>query len=138
LGGERIKALGEDRIEELMGDLEAVRAVDLDRIGNLGDDGQLLAGATLAALCAPSAASFRWINRRLAYALSLSFRHDEKVGFAAVHGMFDTPAVITSLVSLPPVELEKDPLDEAARADAAPARSKPAPAAGGGAPKRRR
>ena len=31
-----------------------------------GDDAQLLAGATLAAFQAPSAESFRWINRRLA------------------------------------------------------------------------
>lgn len=100
-----------DRIEFLP--LGVASGLDLDRIDRLGDDGQLLAGATLAALSDPSALAFRWINRRLAYALNRSHQHDPIMGFAAVHGMFDdAPPPVTT--SQHPRERDHDPLEQAA------------------------
>lgn len=117
-------ALQADRIEEVR-DPATVRALGLDRIETLGDDGQLLAGAALAALGDPSPGAYRWINRRLAAALNRSHRHDSIMGFAEVHRMFRDPTGHTQ----PPREVEKDVLEQAVAAGAA-AKPHPAPAAG--------
>jgi hypothetical protein len=114
LSSELREALEADRIDDLLAHADLVRAVDLDRIEALGDDGQLLAGATLAALCDPSEVSYRWINRRLAYALIRSYHHDEKLGFAAMHMMLDDATLSPSFASLPPHESDHDALEQAA------------------------
>ncbi len=135
------EALKAERIDDLLGDDALVRAVDLDRIEALGDDGQLLAGATLAALCDPSEVSYRWINRRLAYALNRSYHHDEKLGFAALHRMLDEQDVSPSFASLPPHEPDHDALEQAAdvgvAAKPASGRAKAPPAAGGASPEKK-
>lgn len=102
-------ALLEDRVEAFAGDrlpsrVDPAQATGLDLIASLGDDGQLLAGATLAAVCDPTPESLRWINQRLTYALARSFEHDELLGPGSLHPMF---------VSIPPTEVTSDPLEQA-------------------------
>jgi hypothetical protein len=99
LDPDRVAALQQDRIEALPDPL--ARAVNLDSIAALGDDAQLLAGSTLAAIRDPSPVSFRWINRHLAYALTRSFRRDAWVGQASAHHLVRA--------ARPPLEAEKDP-----------------------------
>ena len=102
------EALQADRIEEVR-DPATSRILGLDRIATLGDDGQLLAGAALAALSDPAPEAYRWINRRLAAALNRSHRHDSIMGCAEVHRMFRGPTGHTQ----PPREVEKDVLEQA-------------------------
>jgi hypothetical protein len=97
-----------------------VRALQLNVIETEGDDAQLLAGATLAAFQAPSAESFRWINRRLAFALNRSHHYDPIMGQTDLHRMYESPPDSRSdLSSLPPREQLKDPLEEARKTGAA-------------------
>jgi hypothetical protein len=87
--GAILAALGADRIEDpVLADL--IRPLQLDRIAEMGDDAQLLAGATLAALCDSSPVALRWINRRLAWALSRSYDNDELMGPVHLHAMVDS------------------------------------------------
>ena len=95
---------------------KVISALQLDVIETEGDDAQLLAGATLAAFQAPSAESFRWINRRLAFALNRSHHYDPIMGQTDLHRMFDSQP---DLSSLPPREQLKDPLEEAPKTGAA-------------------
>ena len=124
LKGEVLDNLRAERIEALPDDVAA--AVDLGRVDAMGDDGQLIAGATLATLSQPTPDAWRWINRRLAYALNRSHRHDAIMGFASVHGMFDdtvgqpSARTVDPVRGIPPVttslpgrEQSRDALDEA-------------------------
>jgi hypothetical protein len=82
-----LAALKANRIEDLAPGL--IRPLQLDRIAEMGDDAQLLAGATLAALHDSSPDSFRWINRRLAWALNRSYDNDSLMGPVHLHAMID-------------------------------------------------
>jgi hypothetical protein len=64
----------------------AFRARESDRVQVMGDDAQLLAGATLALLEDPAAYSD--VNQMLADALTASFETDPVVGFPLYHRMF--------------------------------------------------
>src|SRR5262249_23590021 len=97
--------------------LGLARPLLLDRIEAMGDDAQLLAGATLAALNDSSPVSFRWINRWLAYALNRSFEFDSMMGLPHLHDMVERGRMILGenvFTSLPPTESEDDVIDEAA------------------------
>jgi hypothetical protein len=76
---ERIALLIADTLLQAGGDAEAAK--------NLGDDAQLLAGATLAVLKEP--ALYEPINFALAVALDESYRRDSVLGYAFVHPMFE-------------------------------------------------
>jgi hypothetical protein len=104
-----IAALQADRIEEIR-DANVMQVLGLGRIETLGDDGQLLAGAALAALSDPTDGAYRWINRRLAWALNRSHQHDSIMGFAEVHRMFRS----STTYSQPPREAASDILEQAA------------------------
>jgi hypothetical protein len=103
-----IAALRADRIEEIR-DAGVMQVLGLGRIESLGDDGQLLAGAALAALSDSTDGAYRWINRRLASALNRSHRHDSIMGFAEIHHMFRGDTTY----SQPPHEVETDTLEQA-------------------------
>jgi hypothetical protein len=68
-------------------DVEESNDDDPVTIAAMGDDAQLLAGATLAAFAKSSAGSFAAINRRLARALDRSFMSDPLMGYAEMHPM---------------------------------------------------
>jgi hypothetical protein len=118
-----LAALAADRIEDpALGDL--IRPLQLDRIAEMGDDAQLLAGATLAALYDSSPIAFRWINRRLAWALSRSYDHDELMGPVHLHAMVDSihplgaiDAADTDGAGTAAAEAEPDNLEAASDAD---------------------
>ena len=103
-----IAALQADRIEEIR-DADVMQVLGLGRIETLGDDGQLLAGAALAALSDPTLGAYRWINRRLASALNRSHRHDSIMGFAEVHHMFGGATTF----SQPPHDAKPEILEKA-------------------------
>jgi hypothetical protein len=79
-------------------------------IDSLGDDAQLLAGATLASFERTSAESFESINRRLAHALDRSYQYDPIMGFAEMHPMLRARR---PSAGLPPTE-ELDDTQQAA------------------------
>jgi len=95
-----------DCVEALLVNEEAQRLIDpleMNAIFGMGDDAQLVAGATLAALITPSNDSMRWINQRLAFALISSFHRDEVVGSAEMHQLIDSvPRPIRTSTSQPP------------------------------------
>ena len=66
-------------------DFDGTDGDDPVTIAAMGDDAQLLAGATLAAFTKSSAGSFASINRRLARALDRSFQSDPLMGYADMH-----------------------------------------------------
>lgn len=77
----------DERVALLIADALAAAEGDPQRVMHLGDDAQLLAGATLAVLREP--ARYEAINFALAGALDESFRRDEVVGRALFHPLFD-------------------------------------------------
>ncbi|HEY9404979.1 MAG TPA: hypothetical protein VIQ24_20170 [Pyrinomonadaceae bacterium] len=76
---ERVTAIIAGKFVKNLGDVQAVK--------NLGDDAQVLAGATLALLKAP--ALYDQINSALAGALDESHRRDSIMGYAFTHPMFE-------------------------------------------------
>jgi hypothetical protein len=76
---ERVTHIIADTLIEVPGNAQAVM--------NLGDDAQLLAGATLALLQKP--ALYDRVNRALAGALTESHRRDSIMGYAFSHPMFE-------------------------------------------------
>jgi hypothetical protein len=99
------------------------------KIDRLGDDAQLLAGATLAALTQPpnSKSSFEWyrsINQDLAAALDFSYRGDPIMGQGELHRLLsESESEMVSLTSLPPAEQETDVLQQATPTGAAAKRA---------------
>lgn len=92
---ERVAAIIAETFVEKEGSAPAVM--------NLGDDAQLLAGATLALLSAP--ALYDQINLALAGALSESHRRDSIMGYAFFHPMFE----IEPVPAPPDSQPESDP-----------------------------
>jgi len=80
--------LTRNRIEKL--GLAATLSLNLDRVVGMGNDAHLLAGGMLAVLERPDPATFRWVNRLLAFALQRSHQLDPIMGFAELHRMFDS------------------------------------------------
>jgi hypothetical protein len=83
--------------------LQLMEPLEMNAIFGMGDDAQLVAGATLAALITPSSDSLRWINQRLAFALIKSFNRDKVVGAAEMHLLIDrVPSSVRTATFQPP------------------------------------
>jgi hypothetical protein len=110
-----LQALADDRVEDVPASL--LGPLHLDRIESMGDDAHLIAGATLAALNDGAELEYRWVNRRLARALTKSFERDAIMGLAHVHQMVDREddAEDAGLQSLPPAEPPDDPIVRASK-----------------------
>jgi hypothetical protein len=80
----------DERVAILVSDAFLVPGGDPLAVKNLGDDAQLLAGATLAVLEDPS--RYDAINFALETALDESYRRDPVLGFAFAHPMFQLEA----------------------------------------------
>lgn len=76
-------------ISQVMVDPKINPADKTEQVKILGDDAQLLAGATLALLQQPE--QYDDINFNLSQALTESFRRDPIVGFSSPHSAFDLP-----------------------------------------------
>src|SRR5262249_35679532 len=80
---------------------------DPDEVAHLGDDAQLLAGATLALLEKPD--RYQDLTAILQIALGESFRNDPVIGFASAHPMLELRPPPKGVLAGPDAPAEGDP-----------------------------